>query len=158
MVKKLLTSKVICWWSQQWQNLIYVTLDMVLVKLNFKCSLTILKWNRYVSCMKPVKHPDFRRTKCLIVFSPAYLLPLPPNYLECLEHLLSLSTWQIMGIQKSLLNKRINARMNWQFYCWQMKGHLIEVYQNVLTKDYNSKKSTLMYGIDSNHLVMNISL
>ena len=39
--------------------------------------------------------------------------------------------------------------MNWQFYCCQMKGHLIEVYQNVLTKDCNSKKSILMYGIDS---------
>lgn len=33
-----------------------------------------------------------------------------------------------------------------QFYCWEMKGHLTEVSQNVLTKDCNSKKSILMHG------------
>ena len=50
----------------------------------------------------------------------------------------------------------MNISFKKQFYCWQMKGHLTEVPQNVLTKDCNSKKSILMHGNDSNHLVMNI--
>ena len=106
MVKKLLTFKVICWWSQQWHNLICVTLDMVFMMLTFKYSLTISKWNWYVSFMKTVKHLDFRRANCLIVFSPCLLCATSTKPPRVPWTSSSLSTWQIMDIQKSLLNTK----------------------------------------------------